>query len=394
MVLHVLRALFVLLMAAAGYSYLRLSWLTMAIGLTLAVLFLSIDILSPRKKLAVFAGTFLGIIIGIVLAYALSFAVEMVIDQALATYTGQVTRAGLDKLRADLIQFVTICIGITCCYLSVSFILQTKDDFRFIIPYVEFSRQTKGPRSMLLDTSVLIDGRIVDVAETGFVESQLVVPRFVLDELQTLADSSDHLKRNRGRRGLDVLGKLRNIKRADVAIYEATHETEADKDVDQKLLSLAKELNARVLSNDYNLGKVAQLRGVDILNINDLSGALKPVVLPGERMVVRIVKPGEEAGQGVGYLEDGTMVVVEHGRPHLNEDVEFIVTRALQTSAGRMIFGRLGGDGLAGGGPGGNAGGGGGHGGGGPRRGGRPRPDPQPRTEPPRSDPQSATPSA
>jgi uncharacterized protein YacL len=338
MVLHILRALFVLLMAAAGYSYLRLSWLTMAIGLSLAVVFLSIDILSPRKKLAVFAGTFFGIIIGIVLAYALSFAVEMVVDQALAVQFGPAQPG----LRGDLIQFTTLCIGIVCCYLSVSFILQTKDDFRFIIPYVEFSKQTKGPRSILLDTSVLIDGRINDVAATGIVESQLVVPRFVLDELQTLADSGENLKRNRGRRGLDVLGKLRQTKRAEVVLYEASHETESEKDVDQKLMSLAKELNARVLSKDVNLGKGAALRGVDVININDLSSALKPVVLPGERMSVRVVKPGEEAGQGVGYLEDGTMVVIEHGRQHLNEDVEFVVTRALQTSAGRMIFGRLG----------------------------------------------------
>lgn len=341
MVLHILRALFVLLMAAAGYSYLRLSWLTMGIGLSLAVIFLSIDILSPRKKLTVFAGTFFGIIIGIVLAYALSFAVEMVVDQALAIHFGAVPKAGMDRLRNDLIQFVTICIGIVCCYLSVSFILQTKDDFRFIIPYVEFSKQTKGPRSILLDSSVLIDGRISDVAGTGILESQLIVPRFILDELQTLADSGDNLKRNRGRRGLDVLGKLRQNRRAEVVLYEASHETESEKDVDQKLMSLAKELNARVLSNDYNLGKVAALRGVDVININDLSSALKPVVLPGEKMTVHIVKPGEEAGQGVGYLEDGTMVVVEHGRQHLNEDVEFVVTRALQTSAGRMIFGRL-----------------------------------------------------
>ena len=339
MVLHVLRALFVLLMAAVGYFYLRLSWLTMGICISLAVLFLTIDILSPRKKLAIFAGTFFGVTVGIILAYALSFAVPMIVDQFLSM---EVMAPGpRANLRSDLVQFTTLILGVICCYLSVSFILQTKDDFRFIIPYVEFSKQTKGARPILLDTSVLIDGRINDVAATGIFESQLIVPRFVLDEMQTLADSSDNLKRGRGRRGLDVLGKLRAIKRADVVLYEATHQTESEKDVDQKLMSLAKELNARVLSNDYNLGKVATLREVDVININDLSSALKPVVLPGERMMVRIVKPGEEAGQGVGYLEDGTMVVVEHGRQHVNEEVEFVVTRALQTSAGRMIFGRL-----------------------------------------------------
>ena len=338
MVLHVLRALFVLLMAAVGYFYLRVSWLTMAIGLSLAVIFICVDILSPRKKLAIFAGTFFGLIVGIALAYALSFAVILVVDQAVSLSPRVLTA----EEQKDLVQFANLAIGIICCYLAVSFILQTKDDFRFIIPYVEFSKQTKGARQILLDTSVLIDGRINDVAATGILESQLIVPRFVLDELQTLADSSDNLKRNRGRRGLDILGKLRTIRRADVVLYEATHQTESEKDVDQKLMSLAKELNARVLSNDYNLGKVAQLREVDVININDLSSALKPVVMPGERMTVRLVKPGEEAGQGVGYLEDGTMVVVEHGRQHVNEEVEFVVTRALQTSAGRMIFGRLG----------------------------------------------------
>jgi len=339
MVLHVLRALFVLLMAAVGYFYLKVSWLTMALGMSLAVIFICVDILAPRRKLAIFAGTFFGLLVGIVLAYALSFAVVMVVDQAISLSP---PKANVQELRQDIIQFVNLAIGIICCYLAVSFILQTKDDFRFIIPYVEFAKQTKGARPILLDTSVLIDGRIVDVAETGIFDTQLVVPRFVLDELQTLADSSDHLKRNRGRRGLDVLAKLRAVRRADVAIYEATRETESEKDVDQKLLSLAKGLNARVLSNDYNLGKVAQLREVDVINVNDLSGALKPVVLPGERMLVRIVKPGEEVGQGVGYLDDGTMVVVEHGRQHVNEEIEFIVTRALQTTAGRMIFGRLG----------------------------------------------------
>ena len=354
MVLHVLRALFVLLMAAVGYFYLKVSWLTMALGLSLAVLFICVDILSPRKKLAIFAGTFFGLIVGIALAYALSFAVMMVVDQAVSLSPKVIT----PDEQKDIVQFVNLAIGIICCYLSVSFILQTKDDFRFIIPYVEFAKQTKGARPILLDTSVLIDGRIVDVAQTGVFDTQLIVPRFVLDELQTLSDSSDHLKRNRGRRGLDVLAKLRAVKRADVAIYEATRETESEKDVDQKLVSLAKTLGARVLSNDTNLGKVAQLREVDVVNVNDMSSALKPVVLPGERMTVRLVKPGEEAGQGVGYLEDGTMVVVEHGRPHVNEDVEFVVTRALQTTAGRMIFGRLG-DGP---GP-------------GPRRPPRPRPD-------------------
>lgn len=346
MVMVVLRALFVLLMAAAGWAFLGLHWLVMAVAMCVAIFFVSIDILAPRKKLTVFAGTFFGLLVGSAIAYGLSFVVPLMVDQGIGLVGKPV--AGPD--RADLIQFVNVMVSIICCYLAISFILQTKDDFRFIIPYVEFSRQLKGARPMLLDTSVLIDGRIADVAATGILESQLIVPRFVLDELQSIADSTDRLKRNRGRRGLDVLAKMREDKHADVLLYthhgghperELEEEEPVEMSVDQRLVELARELNGRVLTNDYNLNKVAQLRGVDVINLNDLSNALKPVVIPGERMVVRIIKPGEEQGQGVGYLEDGTMVVVEQARHHLNESVEFLVTNSVQTSAGRMIFGRM-----------------------------------------------------
>ena len=346
MILHILRALFVLLMAGVGWFFVRhpsqpfgdYPELGMAISLVVAVLFVAIDVLAPRKKLAIFSGTFLGLIVGITAAYALSFVVQLVVERAVEWSRVGVTK---DSAATDaVINFINLVVGIVCCYLAISFILQTKDDFRFIIPYVEFSKQMKGARPILLDTSVLIDGRIADITSTGILESQLVVPRFVLQELQAVADSADKLKRNRGRRGLDVLAKLQQNKRTDVVLYEAGRE-EGIHDVDQRLMNLAKELGARVLTNDFNLNKVAQLRGVDVININDLANALKPVVLPGEKMRVRLLKPGEESGQGVGYLEDGTMVVVEHGRPRLNEDVEFTVTSVLQTSAGKMIFGRL-----------------------------------------------------
>ena len=173
---------------------------------------------------------------------------------------------------------------------------------------------------------------------TGLIESQLVVTNFVIDELQAVADSADRLKRNRGRRGLDILGRLRKVERAEVVIYEASRSHEVG--VDQQLVTLAKSINGRLLTNDYNLNKVAQLSSVEVININDLATALRPAVVPGEKMRVEIVKPGEEAGQGVGYLDDGTMVVVEHGRAAMNRQIEFVVTRSLQTSAGRMIFGK------------------------------------------------------
>lgn len=338
MLLNILRAVFILLMAAVGYASLGVGWLAVVVALAVAILFIVIDLLSPRnKKLAAFAGTFFGLVVGLVVAYGLSYVLTLAIDPVLQS------RSLDPKKYREVVAFVNLILGVSCCYLSISLIFQTKDDFRFIIPYVEFTKQTKGARPMLLDTSVLIDGRIGDIASTGMIESQIIVPRFVLDELQAVADSADKMKRNRGRRGLDVLGKLQNNKRVDVILYaHSAREEDAQAGVDQRLMDLAKELNGRVLTTDYNLNKVAQLRGVDVINFNDLANALKPVVLPGERMVVRLVKPGEESGQGVGYLEDGTMVVVESGRPHLNEEVEFTVTSALQTSAGRMIFGRLG----------------------------------------------------
>lgn len=349
MVLHILRALFVLLMGAVGSFYVSsdflgaFTWMAMAIALCVGVFFVCVDILSPRRKLAIFSGSFFGLIVGVFIAYALSYVVRLLVEQWQpgADLTAE-QAAAFFRNRDSLREFVSMLVGVVCCYLSISFILQTKDDFRFIIPFVEFSKQTKGARPVLLDTSVLIDGRIGDIAATGILESQLIVPRFVLLELQQVADSADKLKRNRGRRGLDVLAKLQTNERVSVVLYDSSaREEDREAGVDTKLLNLAKDLNARVLTNDFNLNKVAQLRGVDVININDLANALKPVVLPGERMTVHVIKAGEEAGQGVGYLEDGTMVVVEHARAHLNEDVEFTVTNARQTSAGKMIFGRM-----------------------------------------------------
>ncbi|MEX2543556.1 MAG: PIN domain-containing protein, partial [Phycisphaeraceae bacterium] len=216
--------------------------------------------------------------------------------------------------------------------------LQTKDDFRFVIPYVEFAKEIRGSRPTIVDTSVIVDGRILDIIATGVMQGTLIVPKFVLNELQTIADSGEKLRRARGRRGLEILGKLQETHIVDVSIHEAEHVEGVG--VDQKLIALAQQLQGRVMTNDYNLNKIARLRGVDVINLNDLAKALRPVVLPGEHMTVRLVKPGENPAQGVGYLEDGTMVVVEDGRDHLGREVRLVVTSTLQTSAGRMIFGR------------------------------------------------------
>lgn len=188
----------------------------------------------------------------------------------------------------------------------------------------------------ILDTSVIIDGRIADICKTGFVEGTIVIPEFVLEELQHIADSSDLLKRNRGRRGLDILNKIQKELDVKVLIYEGDFEDITE--VDSKLVKLAKVLQGKVVTNDYNLNKVCELQGVAVLNINDLANSVKPVVLPGEEIPVHVIKDGKEYGQGVAYLDDGTMIVVEGGREYIGDTIEVLVTSVLQTSAGRMIF--------------------------------------------------------
>jgi len=190
----------------------------------------------------------------------------------------------------------------------------------------------------ILDTSVIIDGRIVEVVETGFLDGTLVVPQFVLKELQMVADSSDSLKRNRGRRGLDILHRIQKMAGVEVIISDL--DFPAVKEVDLKLIELARAMLGRIVTNDFNLNKVAQLRGVEVLNINELANALKPVVLPGELMNVFILKEGKEHNQGVAYLDDGTMVVVDNARSKIGRSLDIAVTSVLQTTAGRMIFGR------------------------------------------------------
>jgi uncharacterized protein YacL len=245
-------------------------------------------------------------------------------------------------VREDVQKAFSGVLMIFICYICVSTLLQTKDDFRFIIPYMEFSKEVKGARPLVLDTSVVIDGRIADVAETRVIDQPLIVPRFVLQELQGIADSSDKLRRNRGRRGLDILSRLQKSAGIEVQIHDAEiPELAGIREVDQRLVVLAKHLGGKVVTNDYNLNKIARLQGVEVINLNDLANALKPIVLPGESLNVKLIKRGEEPGQGVGYLDDGTMVVTEQGAYHLGEMVRLTVTSVLQTSAGRMIFGRV-----------------------------------------------------
>jgi uncharacterized protein YacL len=210
-------------------------------------------------------------------------------------------------------------------------------DLSGLVRLLKEQPQAESPK--LLDTSVIIDGRIADITEAGFLEGALVIPQFVLRELQHIADSSDPLKRNRGRRGLDILQKIQ--KQVGVRVEISDREFPEVRDVDNKLVAMAKALNAKLVTNDFNLNKVAELHGVGVLNINELTNALRPVVLPGEDMRVYVLKEGKEYNQGIAYLDDGTMVVVDNGRRHIGQTIDVCVTSVLQTTAGRMIFSRL-----------------------------------------------------
>jgi uncharacterized protein YacL len=345
MLLNFIRAIFIIVIAAALFVSITSEMadpskvdaltqndvrVTFIGGLALAVLVLFIDWLLPKNSLKAFAGVFFGLIVGIFFSWALSLVLDMVND---------VFKLGLIGNSLQVTKWV---MGICVCYLVISFIMRTKDDVRFVIPYVEFSRQTKGIRPLVLDTSVIIDGRIADICQSKLFDAPLVVPRFILNELQLIADSPDKLKRVRGRRGLDVLHKLQDNTIIEVKIDDTPPPgVDEHAQVDQKLIAFTKSCDGKLVTNDYNLSKVAQVRQVDVININDLANSLKTVVLPGESMIVKILKPGEEAQQGIGYLDDGTMIVVEEGRGRIGEKVQITVTSALQTSAGRMIFGKF-----------------------------------------------------
>jgi uncharacterized protein YacL len=287
------------------------------------------DLREKQKKITTISAVYFGLLLGLLLGYLFTMALEPLVINAFGG--------------TDLMHPARILITVICCYVTISTLLQTKDEFRFIIPYVEFSKQVKGSRPLVLDTSVIIDGRIADVCDTRLVDTTLLVPRFVLQELQAIADSSDKLKRNRGRRGLDVLKRLQTNPKIDLQMHDGIVpelRTGERIRVDERLVILAKALNARVVTNDYNLNKIAQLQGVEVINLNELANAMKTVALPGELMMVKVVKAGDQIGQGVGYLDDGTMVVIEQGRGLIGQELPIVVTSVLQTPAGRMIFGR------------------------------------------------------
>ncbi len=300
---------------------------TLGIALVVAAAIIVTDLLTPSKKIS----TIVSIVLGLLAAMLATAAIGFVFDLLASTW--DITGDGL-----QLISIAKILIGAGLAYLAIATVLQTQDDFRLVIPYVEFAKQIRGPRPLLLDSSAIIDARIVEIAETGLIQSPVVIPSFVIAELQLLADSADKMTRAKGRRGLDIVGRLQRLAVLDVSIDETPIPGKA---VDAMLVELARRLPGMVVTTDVGLSRVAQIQSVPVLNVNDLANAMKPSVIPGESMRLKIIKPGEQSGQGVGYLDDGTMVVAEDGAEHIGLIVDLRVTSSLQTSAGRLIFGRI-----------------------------------------------------
>jgi uncharacterized protein YacL len=291
-------------------------------GLLLAALTLLIEKGLKKIPLRNLLGSFIGLILGMLIA----------------NFLFNVFFSDLFNHPETVLPLLSVLYGV-CGYIGLR-IGYKKGEEIHLPNWKLFSKNLpQSENAKILDTSVIIDGRIADITETGFIEGTLIIPQFVLNELQHIADSSDSIKRTRGKRGLEVLHHIQKQAHVDVRIVNKDYP--AVKEVDSKLIELAKEVRGKIITNDSNLNKVAELQGIEVLNINELANSIKPVVLPGEEINVKILKEGKEIGQGVAYLDDGTMIVVDNGRKHMGKTIDVVVTSVLQTPAGRMIFARL-----------------------------------------------------
>ncbi len=301
------------------------------IGCALAVVLIATEMFVARSPVRTLAAVTFGLIIGLIVSMFFRFVVDFVAEAV-------VPLAVQDKRQYELlIAYLQVVATAIFCYFGVTILLHTKDDFKFIIPYVEFRKEPRSQTPLVLDTSCFVDGRILDLLRTGLFDERLLVPTFVLRELQTVADSSDKSLRERGRRGLDI---LREVERSWTVEF-VDRPLGRGQSVDDGLIAAASEYGGRLLTTDYNLQKTARLRGIPVINVNDLAAALKPAFVPGELLQVRLLREGDEKGQGVGFLTDGTMVVVENARQRIGQEVTVEVTSSIQTSAGKMVFGKL-----------------------------------------------------
>jgi len=333
MALFILRAIFIVVSAGIAVLIINAApmrsapawvpWGVLAGMIALPLTVIAIDGAIRRKDLTIVTAVYFGLLIGVFLTYITMLALTPILplNQADPLWT-----------------WLPLILGAVLCYLSTSLLLQTRNDFRFLIPFVEFARDVRGLRPNVVDTTSIIDGRLADLAEAGIFESRFVVPTFVLDELQAAAESTDRTRRTRGRRGLDVLNRLRAHPSIDIDVISPQDELEDEATIESRVVAMARQLEGRVVTIDPNVVKLASVRSVPAINVNDVALALKPTFVPGDALSVRLVKPGEEADQGVGYLDDGTMVVVEDGRGRIGQTVHVNVTSTLQTSAGRLVF--------------------------------------------------------
>ncbi|HEU4712426.1 MAG TPA: TRAM domain-containing protein [Pyrinomonadaceae bacterium] len=314
-------------MVAAGYILRPVAgdpWISAGLGALIAICIILFELRIRRATLKTLIGAAVGSILGIIGAYLIGSLISR--QESMAVAPAAKT-------------FITLALTFFMAYVGLM-VGAAKGDYLDLSALGGIFSDKVARRDLkILDTSVIIDGRIADVAETGFLTGSLIIPQFILRELQQVADSPDSSKRQRGRRGLDMLNRLQNNSALDIQIVET--DFPSVREVDLKLIELGKQLDAVIVTNDFNLNKVSQLRGVSVLNINELANALKPVVLPGEAMRVFILKEGKEYNQGVAYLDDGTMVVVDNARRLIGKNADIAVTSVLQTTAGKMIFGRL-----------------------------------------------------
>jgi len=321
----IIRLVFTAILVASGYVLKPVSgdpWISAGVGALIAICIIFFERRIRRASLKTLIGAAVGSILGIIGAFLIG---------------SLISRQETDH--PEIKTFVTLALTFFMAYVGLM-VGAAKGDYLELSALGGILTDKASRRDLkILDTSVIIDGRIADVAETGFLTGSLIIPQFILRELQQVADSPDSSKRQRGRRGLDMLNRLQNNSSLDIQIVET--DFPAVREVDLKLIELGKQLDAVIVTNDFNLNKVSQLRGVSVLNINELANALKPVVLPGEAMRVFILKEGKEYNQGVAYLDDGTMVVVDNARRLIGKNADIAVTSVLQTTAGKMIFGRL-----------------------------------------------------
>ncbi|MDP2928408.1 MAG: PIN domain nuclease [Candidatus Omnitrophota bacterium] len=315
--LFVLGSMFIGYQAVPGGS----GFIGIAVGALAAIIMILIEVGLRKVSVSGLSSAVFGLILGLIMAKLVGDAFS------------------LTSMDVSMLSRIRVGLTLIFCYLGMVMALRGKDEFNIIIPYVRLRRQDQSQDVILLDTSVIIDGRIVDICKTRFLGGKVIIPKFVLRELQQIADSTDPIKRQRGRRGLEILNTIQNEPGMDITIHEQDFSETSE--VDAKLVLLAKLLEAKILTVDFNLNRVASIQGIKVLNINELANALKPVVFPGEEMHIKLIKEGKEHNQAVGYLDDGTMVVVEDARRLIGQDVKVAVTSVLQTQAGRMIFTKI-----------------------------------------------------